>query len=288
MTGALAIELAAACGSFTVEDDAPTTVAVDAGDPPSDAPSERARDATLDGDGGGGGGRTYVAEVLADGPILYYRLGEAVGSGSAADQSNAAKNGSYDQVSLGRPGAIVGDPDTAAQFGGAAELTIPASAMPDFAGRVPYTIEVWAKPGQMTTEFPHLVSKESDTKDGRQGYALFIQDSAGYAFERYRDGANTGKVVMPSAPTVGAFSHVVGTFDGAALVLYLNGQVTASGADAKDLLAQPGREGRVGAGPGEVHFPGVLDEVAIYDKALGAERVLAHYRAGSTRTALPP
>ena len=60
---------------------------------------------------------TFATEALADGPIGYWRLGEAPGSASAADASGNANNGTYSGgITLGQPGFHGGD--TAALFDG--------------------------------------------------------------------------------------------------------------------------------------------------------------------------
>src|SRR4051812_1334419 len=55
----------------------------------------------------------YSSAVLALSPIAYYRLGESSGT-TAADSSGNGLNGTYNGgVTLGQPGGIFGDPDTA-------------------------------------------------------------------------------------------------------------------------------------------------------------------------------
>src|SRR3954449_8950644 len=60
----------------------------------------------------------FATEVLADGPIGYWRLGEAPGGATASDVSGNANNGAYSGgITLGQPGFHGGD--TAALFDGA-------------------------------------------------------------------------------------------------------------------------------------------------------------------------
>jgi hypothetical protein len=89
-----------------------------------------------------------------------------------------------------------------------------------------------------------------------------------------------------SAPnlTQDRFTHVVGTYDGSTLTLYLDGvQAGRHGASAAidaastDMTIGATRNGTYG------HFVGSLDEVALYDKALPLDRVAAHYAAGAGR-----
>lgn len=84
--------------------------------------------------------------------------------------------------------------------------------------------------------------------------------------------------------------HLAGTFDGATWRLYRNGTELASAAGTTGALALSQTDWAIGsighgwAGP----FAGAIDEVAIYDKALPASRLLAQYTtavSGSTTTA---
>ena len=57
----------------------------------------------------------YRDTVLADHPISYWRLDET--SGTTATDVQLANTGAYvGSPTLGQPGAIVGDPDTAVSF----------------------------------------------------------------------------------------------------------------------------------------------------------------------------
>src|SRR5689334_8448602 len=64
----------------------------------------------------------YAAAVLADGPRAYYRLGDAQGllARDATSNANDAEilTTNTGQVTMGMPGALPGDPDTATYFRG--------------------------------------------------------------------------------------------------------------------------------------------------------------------------
>src|SRR4051812_25995064 len=65
------------------------------------------------------GGGAYTAEVMADHPVVYLRLGET--TGSVAHDAVGHHDGTYGpQAVLGGDGAIAGDPDTAVTFDGTA------------------------------------------------------------------------------------------------------------------------------------------------------------------------
>ncbi|HEX8789576.1 MAG TPA: hypothetical protein VF765_01395, partial [Polyangiaceae bacterium] len=73
--------------------------------PPGDSGTDAAGDVVS--------GPPYVLAVLEDQPVAYWRFGEASGT-RAADSSGNGNDATYvGAVSLGAPGAIAGDPDTA-------------------------------------------------------------------------------------------------------------------------------------------------------------------------------
>jgi hypothetical protein len=63
----------------------------------------------------------YSAAVLADSPLAYYRLGEASGT-TMTDSSGNSRNGTYaGSPTLGAPGLVTGDSDTAVTFNGTSQ-----------------------------------------------------------------------------------------------------------------------------------------------------------------------
>ena len=77
----------------------------------------------------------------------------------------------------------------------------------------------------------------------------------------------------------GQWSHVVGTFDGAAIRIFVNGEQISGEPSAAELadVNEPLRIGQRSAG-GET-FTGAIDEVAIYKDALDYTQVAAPYEA---------
>ena len=97
-------------------------------------------------------------------------------------------------------------------------------------------------------------------------------------FERF---VNSTGISTPKTPiAVGTFTHVVAVYSGA-LIIYTNGVRSFPTFDGRALLATTtaayagSAEGLSGHG-----FLGQLDEIAIYNKALTAAQVSAHYAAG--------
>lgn len=229
-----------------------------------------------DGAPGGDGGTSnaYRTMVMADGPIGYWRLGDPT-SPAAKDEVPNGHDGVYSGgVALGEPGALAGDPNTAARFDGADDrlkITLPSNF--DFAAKAPFSVEAWVK---RTSAKLGILSKGVYGADAG-GYAgwFLVYNAQNTEVEFFRSGSS---LVSTTAPPNDAFFHVVATFDGVTLLLFVNGQQVASAANQKDMAATTGQL-IIGYGENWGTYQGVIDEVAVYDKPLPPPRVKAHYDA---------
>ena len=224
---------------------------------------------------------TYASTVMADSPAAYWRLGEASGS-SAADSSGNGNGGSYaGGVTLAAP-ALINDPNTAASFDGNDDrmyFSDSASLSPTAA----ISLEAWVRPNAVPTAAGsgwHLISKWNTA-------LLYIQGGVNpkFVFTLYNSGASSYGPYLASTTTVAAATtyHVVGTYDGAMMRLYVNGVL--EGTAARSGAVNDSTFGGVLAGGGwgtlpSPAFHGRLDEVAIYGTALSTARVQAHYTKG--------
>ena len=223
--------------------------------------------------------RSYRDEVLADAPSVYLRFGEKRGT-MAADEMRAFA-GTYPAagVTYGVPGAIAGDADTAIAFDGTSGVTMPPGL--DFAGQTKFSIELWAK---QTSYLNYGNTVDHGTYASRSGWTLRAGFD-GYGIERWSNGTTGGSTaIAPSPLALGAFHHLVGTFDGAILRVYLDGALVTTGSTSTTSLTSMATGWMIGmqncACSGQA-FVGALDEVAVYPIALGADRILTHYRVGS-------
>ena len=222
----------------------------------------------------------YAAQVLADAPVAYWRFDELSGT-TAKDSSGHGNDAAYQGgIVLGVPGAIAGDPDTAASFDGVTGF-VTAGNLFEFPAQAPFSIEVWVR-AQPSSTYAGVASR-NDAVGGppSEGYILFVaQTSGNLGFQRL-DGANVSTAVSSMGVSTAVSTHVVGTFDGLDLVVYVDGELqgtqTASFPIAGAVSAFV--VGAEAAGSSN-YFAGTLDEVAVYDHALLADRVKAHYLAG--------
>jgi YD repeat-containing protein len=232
-----------------------------------------------------GQGSTYSSEVLATTGLRdYWRLGEKTGSSFADPVGNhpALAQGGF---SLGAAGAIEGDLDTAAGFDGA---TGAASAPLDLSGTSQLTLEFWlnwaayASDDDLAFEFTpnfnlnnggFLIDPNAGELGGKFGVgigsgesrnnAYFARPSAG-AWHHYAIVFNTG---APAAQQITPY------VDGKAVPFEKLNSGTGAGNFANSTLYFMSRAGSALFGKGS------LDEVSLYNRALGAAEISAHYQA---------
>jgi hypothetical protein len=252
---------------------------------PSDSGTSATGPDAVAADVGGGGGDAaeagpasgYAAAVLADSPLAYWRLGDPSGSTTCLDQTGHGHNASVvGMVTLGVPGALAHDSNTAVEFDGTTG-SIDAGDILDSPSPAAFSWEVWIKPLNIGA-FRDFFSRM--TYDGKgnplAGTYMFAWQGNGMnlGFERWAGGGPVMAVDTPGL-TVGTWAYLVGTVDASGTgVLWING-------------AQAGTAGAMGGGvpatAAHILFgaslPCVLDEIAIYDHVLPAQSVAAHWAA---------
>ena len=86
----------------------------------------------------------------------------------------------------------------------------------------------------------------------------------------------------------GGVYHVVGTYDGANVRLYVDGVQVASGSLA-GVLEQSLGGMHIGSWDGASEFfDGTIDEAAVYPSVLSAERIAAHFAVSGAHAEVPP
>src|SRR5439155_3205689 len=223
-----------------------------------------------------------TAQVLADLPSAFWRLGDPAGSTSAADAGGNGLSAAVDAgVTFGQPGAISGD--TAATFPGSGPaIVVPASAVLDLVNAV--SVEAWVRPtaaGQNGGIF-------EKTLNGWVNSQYMVLLESGVAKFRVRTAAGN-QLLWVDGPTLplNSWSHLVGTFDGSALRIYVNGALFATNAAVTGPLnggSGPSFLGRLGQSL--YPFQGSIDEVAVFSGVLSPERVRAHYLGGAVTIGL--
>lgn len=219
---------------------------------------------------------SYISEVLADGPEMLWMLDDASGTVATALVRNASfPDGTYvGGPTLGAASPIAAT-TRAVQTTSSSNVTVP---MPPYLP-VPFTLEVvWEY-----VSGPGIVFRDNTT--GAAGFRLDL--SARSPVLRLNGVDHTVAGVSSASLKTGARHHFVLTDNIWILTLYIDGVAVGDwasdpyGAGGGNAIASPvvfGKDGAVAT-----YSPGVYAGAAIYQGALSAARVAAHFAALGVR-----
>jgi hypothetical protein len=225
---------------------------------------------------------SYADVVLFDQPFAYWRLNEPVGSFAAVDSGD----GGHAIYKFDAPptfqvaGLIVGERDTAATFADSGPPRQAGRIVPDdvYSSGGTVSLEAWWKPAD--TGAGGLILGPADAVPAST-YSL-RQIAGGVLRCGIRVGGTTVNADSTTVVTPASTYHVVGTYDGANVRIYINGTLEATSAQTGQFAGLE-TNGSYIAWDAAAVPDGTLDEVAIYPYALSAARVTAHYQAGAQR-----
>jgi len=221
----------------------------------------------------------YNSMILSGNPVGYWRLGET--SGTISNDEIGTADGMYSGgFTLGQSGAIVHEGgNKAVAFDGVdGQNSIPHVTAINF-GTGDLSVEFWMKSSTITGAAVMMINK-----GGASGRFWIEQTSTGITINCYFGGALDFYLAYTVAVTDGEWHHIVATFDRDGLEkIYVDG---VKGPDDKDisggsavswdstsaLIISSGVVGR---------YNGSIDELALYDRILTPEQIMAHYKIGS-------
>ncbi|MFL5936133.1 MAG: DNRLRE domain-containing protein, partial [Gaiellaceae bacterium] len=215
----------------------------------------------------------YRGVVLADGPNGYWRLGETSGT-TAADASGNARTGTLGGTYLlAQTGMLTNDADKSILFKNATtDGSVSFTNSTTWLSGSVLTAEAWVKYTTISTAgaCDRVLSRGWGTTNSGRWFLGLCKSSGGVQQAQF--GLNS--TIAAATVTPGTL-HLVGTYDGATIRLYVNGAQVASAAASGTLY--------VGAGPSiaqTLNDDVTIDEAAVYAKALSAGQIKAHYDAG--------
>ena len=232
---------------------------------------------------GSGGPALYALDTLADRPLDYWRLGEPSGASVDLASNDALQiNGT---PTRNVPGGIVGSTDGAITFAG--NSTQFGTTTVRRWARNTFTVEAWIRTNSTSGGKIIGFGSSSAGNSGSFDRHLYIGNDG-----RVRFGIRPGvvrTVASPSSLVDNQWHHVVGTFGGGAMTLYVDGlqvdQLTGIrmghryegfwrvGGDS--LAGWPNR-------PASDYFTGTIDEPAVFPRALTASEIAQRYAIGAT------
>ncbi len=223
-----------------------------------DPVSDEAADAT---------GSAYVTEVRGDRPVAFYRF-----EGDLADELGTGPTGLAEGTLVYDTGVKGG---RAARFDGESTRIVLGDVFA-FAGTQPFTLELWMAPEGIDGQVRRIVTRSLPV----DGYDLYFAESFMLLSRTSQGTEGSYATIAPYPGANGQFIHVAATFDGADSALYVNGAYSGGMTDPRSIASGAGTFVIGDSEPGLFFkYLGRIDELAIYDRALGADRIAAHFAA---------
>jgi len=223
---------------------------------------------------------TYSNAILEAGPVAYWRLEETISGAKAADWSGNNHTASYSggvAQGLARP-VWYDATNRGARLDGSDDfIAVDSNLTPaEFGGGGSYSVELW---------FNAAARSQADlvalTAGGGHAVLLELESNGQVRFlHRVPAGASGGTdLYSTQLYDTDVWHHLVAVKDGANMKLYIDGLLDPTVAtDATDVNANLDVIlGRISRSSNARSFSGLMDEVALYNRALTRAEILYHY-----------
>ncbi len=228
----------------------------------------------------------YQNTVLEDHAVSFWHL-DAKGGDRAADSVNGNFGMIRGGVTLGVAGAIATDNNPAMEFDGVSGY-IAVASNDDLNLADDLTLEAWVQPALLDRS-EAIIQKGGGSPGSFEGWQYRLGLTSNNHWRGSVFVGNTAySVTDPGISSTERWTYLAMTRDANILTLYVNGTSVATTTVTGKLNTSSGvlAIGRAGSASSD-YFNGAIDEVAIYDTALPAARILAHYMAALTTNAVP-
>lgn len=214
--------------------------------------------------------------------VGYWKL-----DGNGTDSSSGGRDLTAANISY-----VQGQFDSAASFNGYSSKYTAGSTL-NLTGN--YSFSLWVNPSALPTSgnIANFICKYYTTTDAGGtpgGYEFGLHNNSGTQNIKINHYA-TGSPYHPTLSvahtlTTGVWSHLVGTWNGTVFAIYVNGNLIGSGTNAvanatsNTKLLNIGNFGLLNNSEINRWYNGVMDDVAIFSRALSAAEVIAIYQGG--------
>jgi hypothetical protein len=202
---------------------------------------------------------------LTDGLIRYYKFDETSGTNALNSVNNLYNGTLINNVILNREGKI----NKGFLFNHSASSYVNLSTTGILTGASPLTLSSWVN-----------VTGNGDTGTYKRivGYGQHATGNKEITSYYYNDkiGCNTYNEDLSATISLNQWYHVICTYDGTNMSLYINGQLNATKTFTLNIVLG---NFRIGTNPtsGNEYFQGIIDEVAIYNRSLNSTEIALLY-----------
>lgn len=218
----------------------------------------------------------YSAEVIADAPELYWRLGDTSGT-TAEDETSNNRDGNYNGgYTLNVTGAISDGNKAVTLNGSTGYVSIGTLSALNPSGN--FSAEIWIKFTTSQTA-KYIMNKWNGSSDG---WLVSTDSSVGRRIRFIaRIGGSNYTINTGSDINDGNWHHIVCVRNGTSLKIYVDNVEAASGSCSASSMGSNSNSMQVGknATGASDYFNGSVDEYAFYTSALSAGRIDAHWNA---------
>ncbi len=192
----------------------------------------------------------------------------------------------YDMSGEGNHGGLYGGATTSAKASGRVGQGLSFDGIDDriLLPSVPslkpdqWTISVWAYALSGSGTYRGIFFPSYS--DGYNSGFLLLISNEGRAAIRYGNGAAPVGSIFSNVSILGQWHHIIGTFDGTNMVLYIDGVIEDTTDASTFAYGVTPVQSQIGDGNVTDSFDGKLDDVRFYNRALSAREVEALYKQG--------
>lgn len=218
----------------------------------------------------------YADRVVASGPVSYWRLGETSGT-TGADMMGVAPL-TYVNVLLNQNGMNARDSNRSIRLENTGEYAwAPATAAHAFSGNL--SVVAWLKSAHNPQP---TIARLVTRNDGTYFTFHMAFDGPGTRLRFTVDTSNGRFEALATLPTDYAWHMHVGTYDGSMVRLYRDGVLVNSIAATGTTRPAPTAQTTIGVPGPTASAQGLIDEVALYGRALGQPEIAGLYTWATT------
>lgn len=207
-----------------------------------------------------------------DGPDTLTNIADKSGQGNNGSLSHAGSGTTTAPGPIGQALSFDGTND----FASTTNTNFPDTSSSD------YTVAVWVKPSSIPGgSNPRIFVYATDATNGIKLAFGGANCTANFIFEPKKAGINYGGCGTTTTFSVNTWYHLVGVFKSSTntVTFYVNNAVQTTSAFAGGLPSTTG-VGYIGVSNAASFFPGSLDDLRLYNRALSAAEVLQLYNLG--------